>query len=199
MVKLRELFQQDRCLAPKSLEVFKVMDYFHDVYFVGERAVAKVMLAVPGISELVNRLWYSEKALSFQYSTYIYYNKEKRNLGRILISHIENGMMDRIYRCIDESSRVSARRSGIALFESIEDYIQAFSTFSDLEISNFQYIFIYGLICSLIFVAFCMHHLVNFVKKKNITLSSLRDSYTRFAYAVRIKLIQFYRRRFVCS
>lgn len=55
------------------------------------------------------------------------------------------------------------------MFESLEDYIETFSSFSDLEIENFYFIFLYyGLICSLVFVAFSVHHLVKFARKMAI-------------------------------
>ena len=66
-------------------------------------------------------------------------------------------MVVRMYHC-DQAARSSFRRSKIELFGNLEDYIEAYSEFSDLVLDNFRFIFLYYfLLCSLAFAVFCVH------------------------------------------
>lgn len=99
------------------------------------------------------------------------------------MSYTENGLSERLVYCIDQAARSSCRNSKIELYETLDQYIELSSGFSDLCLQNFQYIFLYYLLyCSLVFVAFGVHHLVKFTRKRVIFLpSSLSDYRIRMA------------------
>ena len=91
-------------------------------------------------------------------------------LNRAML-HAEHGMLNKMYDCTDNASRASCRGSKISLFESIEAYVDEYLAFSDLVLGNFLFIFLhYFLFCSLVFVSFCVHHLVKFVKKRTVAV-----------------------------
>lgn len=99
-----------------------------------------------------------------------------------LMRHSENGVIARTYECVDGAARDSCRKSGVSVFESLDEYIdvyiQQYSGFADLGYDNFESIFLYYfLLCSLIFVAFSVHHLVKFARKNAILLRSLASDY----------------------
>ena len=67
--------------------------------------------------------------------------------------------------CTEQSAKDNCRKLEIGLFEYEKDYIEENSVFSDLVLDNFWRIFLYHwLICSLVFVAFCVHHLIKFAQ-----------------------------------
>ena len=89
--------------------------------------------------------------------------------------HAEHGMLNKMYDCTDNAARASCRgsKNSLSLFESIEAYMDdyEFSGFSDLVLDNFRFIFLYYfLFCSLVFVSFCVHHLVKYVKKRTVAV-----------------------------
>ena len=87
--------------------------------------------------------------------------------------HVENGLIDRGYECTENLARANCRESKVTIFESLEQYVKESSGFSDLVFQNFKYIFqYYFLLCSLVFVAFYVHHLVKYVRKNAILIRS---------------------------
>ena len=81
-------------------------------------------------------------------------------MGRVL-NHFENGMVGSMYDCFEKEAMATVRRSNVSYFESLEEYIEEYSGFSDLDLENFRYIFLYYfLFGSLIFIVFLMHRLV---------------------------------------
>ena len=73
--------------------------------------------------------------------------------------------------CIDKNGRESCRAAKIGLFENLTKFIEEYSGFSNLVLENFSRLFLYYfLICSLVFVAFCLHHLVKVAKKSTLIL-----------------------------
>ena len=102
----------------------------------------------------------------------------------------ENGLMENLFASTDRISGASSRKGGISIFETLEDYVEEHVGFADLVLSNFRFIFIYyALICSLVFLTFCVHHLVNFVKKRaSILLRPLKNWLTQLARKVRRRI-----------
>ena len=95
------------------------------------------------------------------------------SLGRIL-RYLEMGMWSRLSQCTDESSRTSCRLSEISVFESLDEYIEEYSGFSDLELENFRFLFLYyALACLLTFTTFITHHLVKFIRKMHFFVQSV--------------------------
>ena len=126
------------------------------------------------------------ESLSFYRFYYSLRQKEnERRFSRTLLHYLEHGQMENEFMCSERVGRASSQKYGISTFESIDLFIEEHSSFSDLDVHNFRSIFqYYALICSLVFVAFCVHHLVNFVKKRAIILPSpLRRCFARFVPA----------------
>ena len=97
---------------------------------------------------------------------------EPISLNRML-RHSENGLISRTYNCADKLSRANCRASKVTMFETLEQFIDETTGFSDLVLDNFRFIFLYYfLFCSLVFVAFCVHHLFKFVKKNAFLIRS---------------------------
>lgn len=92
------------------------------------------------------------------------------------------------YDCADRVAKEAFRSSKVSLFSNLEEYIEQLTEFSDLEFENFHYIFLfYFLICSFVFGAFCVHHLVNLAKKRNYLrrfTSSLKELIARVHLSV---------------
>lgn len=85
--------------------------------------------------------------------------------------NIEHGVFTMLYNCIDNEAKESCHNSKLSVFETLAVYIQEFTGFSNLVLDNFASIFhYYFLFCSLVFVAFCMHHLVKFIKTTYIVV-----------------------------
>lgn len=82
-----------------------------------------------------------------------------------------------MYSCFDEEARASCRASKTLLFEKLDQYIEFYSGFSDLVLDNFHFTFLYfALLGTLVFVAFCVHHLAKYFKRKAILiLPELRE------------------------
>ena len=109
-----------------------------------------------------------------------------------MLRHSENGLISRTYYCADKLSRTNCRASKVTLFETLEQFIDETTGFSDLVLDNFRFIFLYYfLLCSLFFVAFCVHHLVKFVKKNAILIRSQLELCTKFftKLVVRIRIL----------
>ena len=104
-----------------------------------------------------------------------------------IMRHVENGVIDQMYNCMDREARRTSRASKVSLFQNVEEFVDEYSGkiwpffsrnsrtlmvfsfpgFSDLVIDNFRYIFRnHAIICSLVLAAFCAHHLVKFLVKK---------------------------------
>ena len=107
-----------------------------------------------------------------------------------LTRHIESGIFRKMFDCLDKTAIGCARSAKIELFDSLASYVENYSGFSNLVFENFKHIFIYyGLICSLVFAAFCVHHLIKFLEKRIILLPSpLREFFPRFAPRRRVML-----------
>ena len=79
----------------------------------------------------------------------------------------------------------AARSSNASYFESLEEYIEKYSGFSDLDLENFRYIFQYRFIFNLVALAlFLVPFLVKLAKKLwiSITLQMLRGWMPRLAF-----------------
>lgn len=88
-----------------------------------------------------------------------------------MLRNSEAGLLSKVYTCARELSQTNCRISKVTIFESVPEYIEQYSGFSDLILENFHSIFVYFfLVCSLIFVAFCMHHLVKCVEKRRVLI-----------------------------
>ena len=91
---------------------------------------------------------------------------------------VENGLISKTHDCVDNLARTSCRASKVSQLESLEAYIEEYSGFSDLPLDNFRFIFLYYfLFCSLVFVAFGVHHLVKLVKKNATQIRSQLEVY----------------------
>lgn len=90
----------------------------------------------------------------------------------------ESGLWSRMFDCTERAGRASCRASKVSIFESLDEYVSTYSSSSDLSMNNFHLIFLYYfLFCSLIFVAFCLHHLVKFIKRRAIIIRSTISHY----------------------
>ena len=66
---------------------------------------------------------------------------------------------------MDKVARQACRSSKVSLFETLDEYVQEYSGFSDLALDNFRSIFLYYLLfCSLVFAIFCAFRLVSSTK-----------------------------------
>lgn len=78
----------------------------------------------------------------------------------------EGGLFVKFYNGLDEEKERASRAEKVVLIGNVEQYIAEYSGFSDLDLANFRFIFLYyALFCSLVFAAFCAHHLVKFIRK----------------------------------
>lgn len=91
-------------------------------------------------------------------------------LDRIM-RNIEHGIFAMYYNCLDGVGKKSCHTSKISIFGTLEEFIEENSSFSNLGIANFRSIMLYYfLFCSLVFVTFCMHHLVKLIKWMRILI-----------------------------
>ena len=107
-----------------------------------------------------------------------------------MLRHSENGLISRTYYCADKLSRANCRASKVTMFETLEQFIDEATGFSDLVLDNFRFIFLYYyfLFCSLVFVAFGVHHLVKYVKKNAILIRSQLELCTALARRASIRV-----------
>ena len=170
MVAERNFIKGEHCFVPKDPQIFQLFGQ-SDVFLVGERTVGNLFLSIPNLlTGFVNQLWFNQRPI-FEFNLAIYYDRDKPELGNVVISHLENGMAGEIYRCILSNARSCIRNNdrkyGVSVFENLESFFEETSGFSDLVLENFSRLFLYYfLFCSLVFLAFCIHHIVNFWKKQ---------------------------------
>ena len=106
------------------------------------------------------------------------------SLNRIL-RNTENGLIWRTYDCADKLIRANCRASKVTMFETLEQFIDETTGFSDLVLDNFRFIFLYYfLFCSLVFVAFGVHHLVKLVKKNATQIRSQLEVYANLVVRI---------------
>ena len=87
--------------------------------------------------------------------------------------HVENGLISQMYECASKLAQKNCRASEVTMFDSLESYTEDYTSFDDLVLQNFKHIFIYYfLLCSLVFVAFTVHHLAKFVRMNWILIRS---------------------------
>lgn len=79
--------------------------------------------------------------------------------------YLESGLFDNVKQCQQGNSEITAGYN-LKVFKGISEFVGSKSGFSNLVLGNFRTIFVgYFAICSLIFLAFCLHHLVVFLQK----------------------------------
>lgn len=80
--------------------------------------------------------------------------------------HTENGVFTRLQDCFERVGKTSLRSSSkMSVFESVEDYENEYSNFSDLVLDNFRIIFLYYfLFCSLLLATFYVHQLLQLAR-----------------------------------
>ena len=76
------------------------------------------------------------------------------------------------------------------IFKGLQEFIDSHTSFSNLELSNFQTLLVgYFAILSFIFVTFCLHHLIAFLKKNRIH-AQLNVIVTSVPRTVRVKKVR---------
>lgn len=106
----------------------------------------------------------------------------KLNFFDRITHYTENGLYSKGFDCVDQVARESCRRAKVKMIETVEEFIDEQSGFSDLVLENFRFIFTYYFVlCSLVFIAFLIHHLIKFVNKSIPDVRSLmRRCFNRF-------------------
>ena len=185
MSKEKQILNGPRCILPLKSKILGLLR--SDLYLVLERNQANLLFTSASLlQEYVSKVWVLGKGV-LEFNRIFYYSlrheENEQRIGSMLTRHIENGLMKKLDECKANAGMDSTRKHGISVFESLEEFIEDSSGFSNLGMPNFRYIFLfYFLICSLIFVAFCVHHLANFIKKRAIFLPlPLRRCFTRLA------------------
>ena len=172
MVEERSIAQGARCLLAKSPKMFSLLRS-PNIFFVAEKNVANFLFSIPYlIKGVTKKMWLSEKSL-WEYNLAIYHHKNKPRVSSMTLSYTEVGLVNRMYGCIKNAASESFRNDEVNLFQKLEDYTDQYSGFSNLILNNFRFIFIfYFLFCSLPFLAFCLHHLVNWPRNSKTVRSS---------------------------
>lgn len=167
------------CLLPKKIEMF---DLLKDpkIFLLDERKSVDFILAASLLFEqMIQKVWLKAKIVDFEINLVLLYNPDKPSIGKMVLRNSEAGIISRSYDCIDTAARASCRSSKISLFESLESYTEFSSGFTDLVVENFKYILLnYFLVCSLVFVAFGLHHLIKIAKSSPTFLWLLSSSYS---------------------
>ena len=79
----------------------------------------------------------------------------------------EHGLMRKMENCMAQSAESSCRASRITVIGDVDQYTEEYTAASDLVLENFRYIFLYHfLICSLLLLAFGLHHLARLAKSR---------------------------------
>ena len=95
--------------------------------------------------------------------------------------HNENGLTSNIYRCYANTAQDACRASKVNVFRDSNKFMEEHSAFLNFVLENFRSIFLdFSVVCTLMLIAFGVHHLVKFVKRRSILVrsrleGSLRD------------------------
>lgn len=175
MVEERKLFEDGRCLIRRDPKMFKLAES-KNVFLFGEAKAAGLFFAALEIFDaLHNKIWLKKKGW-YSYPLTIYFRREKQEIGRQVLQTTESGLWVRCYDCIENLGLANCRTRRISVFESLKEYIADYSTFANLVFDNFRYIFyLHFLVCLFTFVAFAVHHLIKFTRKRAISISALLE------------------------
>lgn len=82
----------------------------------------------------------------------------------------EHGQFEKMYRGLESNRDKAHWISQMVIYSEAKKFVEDNSTsFSNLGFANFRFIFLYFfLVCSLLFVAFSMHRLIEFVKRQQL-------------------------------
>lgn len=84
-----------------------------------------------------------------------------------ITNYNEAGFFVRLFRRIESEKERLSRAKQVALFETVEQFIEEFAGFSDLVLPNFRSIFfIYFLFGAFVLATFFVHRLVKFTKER---------------------------------
>ena len=81
MARERAILENDRCLLPSDYVKITKIIQISDVFLVGERTLANLLLTSLSMLEgLLKKLWIPEKI--YEYNNVVYYNRDKQWIGR---------------------------------------------------------------------------------------------------------------------